>query len=94
MSGILFPGKEEASYSNFRLWEASGSVIAYAYSPYLTTYIKLYVLLTILLIGVTGYTIIEYKEYKIKQTTIDKTQNCKFELVKNNGVPKSGEVAE
>ncbi|GLV32405.1 uncharacterized protein CBL_00886 [Carabus blaptoides fortunei] len=27
MSGILFPGKEEASYSNFRLWEATGSVI-------------------------------------------------------------------
>ncbi|GLV46098.1 uncharacterized protein CBL_01759 [Carabus blaptoides fortunei] len=36
MSGILFPGKE-ASYSNFRLWEATGSVITHAYSPYLCT---------------------------------------------------------
>lgn len=93
MSGILFPGKEEASYSNFRLWEATGSVIAYAYSPYLCTYIKLYILLGLLLIGVTGYTAIEYNESKIKTEVTLKSNKCKFELVKTNDV-KSGEVAE
>ncbi|XP_048507028.1 UNC93-like protein isoform X2 [Athalia rosae] len=58
LSGILFPGKEEAAYSNFRLWEATGSVLAYAYSPYLCTNIKLYLLLTILCVGIIGYAVI------------------------------------
>ncbi|GLV56212.1 uncharacterized protein CBL_21018 [Carabus blaptoides fortunei] len=66
MSGILFPGKEEVSYSNFQLWEATGSVITYAYSPYLCTRLKLYILLGLLLVGVTGYTVIEYLEYKVR----------------------------
>lgn len=94
LSGILFPGKEEASYSNFRLWEATGSVIAYAYSPYLCTYIKLYILLGLLLVGVTGYTAIEYNEYKMKNETDLKTDKCKFELVSNGTDLKTGEVAE
>ncbi|CAL7950379.1 unnamed protein product [Xylocopa violacea] len=45
LSGLLFPGKEEAAYSNFRLWESTGSVITYAYSPYLCTHMKLYFLI-------------------------------------------------
>ncbi|XP_060529308.1 UNC93-like protein isoform X2 [Cylas formicarius] len=65
--GILFPGKEEASYSNFRLWESTGSVITYAYSPYLCVSIKLYLLLCLLIIGAAGYTTVEYMEWKSKR---------------------------
>ncbi|XP_015512738.2 UNC93-like protein isoform X1 [Neodiprion lecontei] len=78
LSGILFPGKEEAAYSNFRLWEATGSVLAYAYSPYLCTNIKLYILLAILCIGVTGYVII-IRKGRASRTITDERKN--FELV-------------
>lgn len=82
LSGILFPGMEEAAYSNFRLWEATGSVVAYAYSPYLCTSTKLYVLLVILMAGVIGYAIIEMTGTIKKIILIDPTTD--FELVGNN----------
>lgn len=92
LSGILFPGKEEASYSNFRLWESTGSVITYAYNPYLCTDVKLYLLLGLLLIGIAGYTAIELLERRKKLATGNELKRGKFELVKND--KKSGEVAE
>ncbi|KAJ8920309.1 hypothetical protein NQ315_011971, partial [Exocentrus adspersus] len=64
LSGILFPGKEEASYSNFRLWESTGSVITYVYSPYICTNVKIYLLLGLLLIGSLGYTAVEVMVYR------------------------------
>ncbi|EFN78270.1 UNC93-like protein [Harpegnathos saltator] len=60
LSGILFPGREEAAFSNFRLWESTGSVITYIYIPYLCTYTKLYLLFGILCVGMVGYSIIEW----------------------------------
>ncbi|CAL1686100.1 unnamed protein product [Lasius platythorax] len=60
LSGILFPGQEEAAFSNFRLWESTGSVITYVYSPYLCTFTKLYLLIGILCAGMVGYGIIEW----------------------------------
>ncbi|KAJ8929769.1 hypothetical protein NQ314_017506, partial [Rhamnusium bicolor] len=92
LSGILFPGKEEASYSNFRLWESTGSVITYAYSPYLCTHIKLYLLLGLLIIGALGYTGVEYRQYKNRVKDSETSTKGKFELIK--GSLKSGEVAE
>ncbi|XP_050310325.1 UNC93-like protein isoform X2 [Anthonomus grandis grandis] len=88
--GILFPGKEEASYSNFRLWESTGSVITYAYSPYLCIDVKLYLLLGLLIIGAIGYTSIEVIEWKSKNAEIVKKRQ--FQLVK--GSEKCGEVAD
>ncbi|XP_018566414.1 UNC93-like protein isoform X2 [Anoplophora glabripennis] len=90
LSGILFPGKEEASYSNFRLWESTGSVITYVYSPYLCTNVKIYLLLGLLIIGALGYTGVEFKQYKSRVK--DKETKGKFELI--NGPEKTGEVAE
>ncbi|KAH9627920.1 hypothetical protein HF086_015364 [Spodoptera exigua] len=66
-SGILFPGNEEAAYSNFRLWEATGSVLSYATAPYLCVRTRLYCLLGFLLVGFLGYSIIELMEYKVKK---------------------------
>lgn len=80
MSGIIFPGMEEAAYSNFRLWEATGSVIAYAYSPYLCTSTKLYFLMGVLFVGIVGYGIIEFTGGISKVLVDPKTD---FELVHN-----------
>ncbi|CAH1121756.1 unnamed protein product [Ceutorhynchus assimilis] len=88
--GILFPGKEEASYSNFRLWESTGSVITYAYSPYLCIDVKLYLLLGLLILGASGYTMVEFIEWKGKNEGL--TKKGEFRLVKT--AEKSGEVAE
>lgn len=88
--GILFPGKEEASYSNFRLWESTGSVITYAYSPYLCLDVKLYLLLGLLIIGAIGYTSVEFIEWKGKHA--EPSLKGEFKLVKS--AEKSGEVAE
>ncbi|XP_067000516.2 UNC93-like protein [Anabrus simplex] len=57
---ILFPGKEEAAYSNFRLWQSVGFIIAFSYSHYLCTSAKLYVVIGLLVFGVAGYLAIEF----------------------------------
>ncbi|XP_076180620.1 UNC93-like protein [Ptiloglossa arizonensis] len=80
LSGILFPGKEEAAFSNFRLWESTGSVITYAYSPYLCTHMKLYVLMGILCLGMVGYGLIEWSGKADRAVPESKPD---FELVTN-----------
>lgn len=91
-SGILFPGKEEAAFSNFRLWESTGSVITYILSPYLCMNIKIYLLLLLLVIGVAGYTAVEYVHRKNRRELDEDVVKGKFELVSD--VVKSGEVAD
>ncbi|XP_072760653.1 UNC93-like protein [Anoplolepis gracilipes] len=78
LSGILFPGQEEAAFSNFRLWESTGSVITYVYSPYLCTFTKFYLLIGILCAGMVGYGIIEWSGKVDRATSEDKPH---FELV-------------
>ncbi|XP_045498147.1 UNC93-like protein [Colias croceus] len=80
-SGILFPGDEEAAYSNFRLWEATGSVLSYASAPYLCVRTRLYTLLGLLILGFSGYTLIEVMEYRVKRRH---HQERNFELVEKN----------
>jgi hypothetical protein len=62
--GILFPSREEAAYSNFRLWESLGYIIAYAYSVYLCAAVKIYILMAMLIIGMAGYLTVEWQEKK------------------------------
>lgn len=81
-SGILFPGKEEAAYSNFRLWEATGSVISYSSSPYFCTSTKLTAILVIMFVGMCGFGTIEYLDRKEKNGF--ETRN--FELVENSNL--------
>lgn len=69
----MFPSREEAAYSNFRLWESLGFIIAYVYSPYLYAYVKLYILLAVLLLGIAGYLVVEFrisKALKLKEDAI------------------------
>ncbi|XP_055536816.1 UNC93-like protein [Wyeomyia smithii] len=77
LSGILFPGNEEAAFSNFRLWEATGSVIMYATSPVLSTFTKLVCIMCIMLVGTVGYASIELMEYRIKKGIAGK----RFEMI-------------
>ncbi|CAG5039159.1 unnamed protein product [Parnassius apollo] len=57
--GVLFRRNKEAAFSNYRLWESAGFVVAYAYSTHLCARMKLYVMMVVLLIGFLGYTIVE-----------------------------------
>ncbi|PSN46516.1 hypothetical protein C0J52_09032 [Blattella germanica] len=72
LCGMLFPGNEEAAYSNYRVWRSIGFILAYAYSPYLCTSTKIYILLGLLILGMMGYIVIEWGESKRK-----KDENCK-----------------
>lgn len=65
--GILFPGREEAAFSNFRLWESVGYIIAYVISPYLRTSSKTYLLIASMVVGVTLYFIVEYRDRSAKK---------------------------
>lgn len=58
---MLFRRNKEAAFSNYRLWESAGFVIAYAYSTTLCARMKLYVLFGNLVLGVIGYIIVEIK---------------------------------
>ncbi|XP_065076758.1 UNC93-like protein [Ochlerotatus camptorhynchus] len=60
--GALFRRNKEAAFSNYRLWESAGFVIAYAYSTQLCARMKLYVLLAILSLGMVGYAIVEIRQ--------------------------------
>ncbi|XP_076262832.1 UNC93-like protein isoform X2 [Rhynchophorus ferrugineus] len=57
--GALFRRNKEAAFSNYRLWESVGFVVAYAYSTHLCARMKLYVQLTILLFGFLLYCSVE-----------------------------------
>uniref|UniRef100_A0A1A9ZPF3 UNC93-like protein n=1 Tax=Glossina pallidipes TaxID=7398 RepID=A0A1A9ZPF3_GLOPL len=58
--GILFPKNLIAGYSNFRLWESTGSVIGYVISSQLCTSTKQMLLMFVLLVGCAGYGYIEF----------------------------------
>jgi MFS family permease len=57
--GVLFRRNKEAAFSNYRLWESAGFVIAYAYSTHLSARMKLYIMLGVLIVGVFMYIIVE-----------------------------------
>lgn len=56
--GILFRGKEEAAFSNFRLFESCGSVIAYSLSPIFCADTKLNAIFALMIVGIVGYVVL------------------------------------
>lgn len=66
--GVLFSSESEAAFSNYRMWESLGFIIAFAYSTYLCTSVKLYILTSLLCVGMIGYLIVEYLHLKKKRT--------------------------
>lgn len=57
--GTIFSDESEAAFSNYRMWESLGFIIAFAYSNYLCTSVKLYILTSMLLVGMAGYVYVE-----------------------------------
>lgn len=51
----MFPGREEAAYSNFMVWNSAGFIIGYAYSAHIVTWAKIAALYVALAIGFSGY---------------------------------------
>jgi MFS family permease len=69
--GLLFRRNKEAAFSNYRLWESAGFVIAYAYATTLCARMKLYILLVVLSLGCIGYVVVEIL-YRRKQRKLKK----------------------
>ncbi|XP_070596376.1 protein unc-93 homolog A isoform X3 [Erythrolamprus reginae] len=67
--GILFEKHKEAAFANYRLWESLGFVIAFGYSTFLSVAIKLYILLTVLIVAMVLYGAVEYLESKVSTET-------------------------
>ena len=57
--GCVFLRRKEAAFSNYCLWEALGMAVAFAYSGFLCTHVKICVLIGMLLLGMLGYFIVE-----------------------------------
>ncbi|MCL4133351.1 UNVERIFIED_CONTAM: hypothetical protein GTU68_025280 [Idotea baltica] len=60
--GVLFPKNTEAAFSNYRLWEAAGYILAYIISSFLCMRAKMYVNLLSLGLGMAGFYTIEVME--------------------------------
>nr|CAD7424323.1 unnamed protein product [Timema monikensis] len=93
--GTLFRRNKEAAFSNYRLWESVGFVVAYAYSTHLCARMKLYVMLSVLILGVIGYIIVEilHKRKRMRQKMLAEDPKAAAaaaaELAKNNQVEET-----
>lgn len=72
--GVLFEKHTEAAFANYRLWESCGFVIAFGYSTKLQVYIKLYILLSVLVLSMVTYGVVEYLEAKSSPGTPNATK--------------------
>ncbi|CAG5045202.1 unnamed protein product [Parnassius apollo] len=70
--GVLFLGREEAAFSNFVLWESVGYIVAYIISPHLRASTKTYLLIALLIIGVSLYFVVEYRNRKARKKLEEK----------------------
>ncbi|XP_002737723.1 protein unc-93 homolog A-like [Saccoglossus kowalevskii] len=59
--GVLFPEHQEPAFSNYRLWQALGFTISFAYSNYLCVNVKLYLAGALLVTSMLMYGTVEYK---------------------------------
>lgn len=70
--GVIFPQDEEAAFSNYRLWESVGFILAYVFSNVLCVRPKLWILVGVITVGMAGYFIIESKEFSRKKNDKNK----------------------
>ena len=70
------------------MWESLGFIVAFAYSSFLCTSVKIYVLLSVLIIGMAGYGVVEYKT-RMKPNIIENNSTLKSDdklKSHNNGI--------
>jgi len=66
--GALFANNEEAAFSNYRMWESLGFVIAFITgSLNVCTFPKIIGVIIFLCVGMVGYFIVEFNEYRRKR---------------------------
>ena len=65
--GYLFTKAPEAAFTNYRLWESIGFLIALLYSDFICTNIKLYICICFLVVGMVCYSIVEVMD-RLRQT--------------------------
>ncbi|KAI3383475.1 hypothetical protein SNEBB_007477 [Seison nebaliae] len=68
--GVLFSDNTEAAFSNYRLWESIGFSIAFGYSNAIKVRVKMYILLSVLIVAFILYSVVEFitrKEKKMKE---------------------------
>ncbi|CAF0795983.1 unnamed protein product [Brachionus calyciflorus] len=68
--GVIFKSNEEAAFSNLKLWQSVGSAISFAYSNFIGTNVKLYLLIAYLTLGMTGYAIVEFRLKKKDNSSV------------------------
>lgn len=64
--GYLFSSSSEAAFSNYRLWESVGFIVAFAYSGFLCTQVKIFICMGVLVTGMLGYFAVEVYEHRGK----------------------------
>ncbi|XP_066286409.1 protein unc-93 homolog A-like [Branchiostoma lanceolatum] len=62
--GVLFPGCQEVAFSMDGFWGAIGYTVAFGYGGYLCAAVKIYILLALLGISMTTYTVLEVLEWR------------------------------
>ncbi|KAK7863754.1 hypothetical protein R5R35_011157 [Gryllus longicercus] len=92
--GTLFRRNKEAAFSNYRLWESAGFVVAYAYSTHLCARMKLYVMLAVLLAGVVGYACVEVLHARKQRRLKALAEDPKAAAAAAEQLAKEGKVEE
>ncbi|XP_027699366.1 protein unc-93 homolog A-like [Vombatus ursinus] len=78
--GVLFVKNKEAAFANYRLWESLGFVIAFGYSTFLCVYIKLYIVISVLILSVVFYGTVEVLEHiKPPETSVSEEKESRVE---------------
>ena len=71
--GCLFPGQEKAAFSNYKLWESLGFLFAFITSATgVCVFPKIVLMLVSLILGMSGYLVVEYQEAKQDEKLPDK----------------------
>ncbi|VDI65284.1 Hypothetical predicted protein [Mytilus galloprovincialis] len=79
--GYLFTNNTEAAFSNYRLWESLGFIMAFAWSGFLVTKVKLGLCFGFLTVGMIFYTITEILERRKKKGDFHLNENKKTPLL-------------
>ena len=62
LHGVLFPRDEEAAFSNYRLWESTGFLLAFITQACgVCVFPKLILAMVLLAIGLAGYLTLEWR---------------------------------
>lgn len=76
--GYLFTDHSEAAFSNYRLWESLGFILAFGYGNFVRTDIKLYLTFTVLVVGMYLYGVTEYLERRARKSAANISEKTKL----------------